>query len=553
MAQTTPREALTCVAISYFCVNKNSSKIEDFANIIYNYFFENNERDITRLNSNLSNQFEFKRIKDLYSSEKAALAKDTSYVLSAFKKDFPEGKKYSSEDGGPTKLDAEIKSAYLTAEILQNTPILGNLSQYQIYDQASNFMKIVKDDALKNTLNALKLPKEVGSDILSSIDIILVKTTKERSIVKDFEDNISGNIDEMTILNNLAYGDKGKNTFRTLTNKYFFDKDMVGISLKKVPTNRKANIKIIGTIAGARGELKLYLDPYTEFLGKVSTIKSRAELYKLIDDLVEVTEIKPTEPRAYFSVNFKLNYKDVDITDQVVKINLQIGRSGFNAAEGGKLGFVGGASYAVTLPILQRYPRYNQMVREVKSIREKAFNFAVDKSKVPTNLKSDYNKAILSVNKNTLVLYENSDNQVIKDFCEKYDSATGNRKDSFQEYRMGVSKLCKNKSLKSTDNLLKALDTKSFKTTGVPKTLHNDYVHAQGLWMYTRQKEDLKKYFKKQIALTLYGIMSKKGAKVFHSKQKEAFSEEAFVKEFKAKNSKTKLAKVVTAPYLLID
>lgn len=553
MAQTTPREALTCVAISYFCVNKNSSKIEDFANIIYNYFFENNERDITRLNSNLSNQFEFKRIKDLYSSEKAALAKDTSYVLSAFKKDFPEGKKYSSEDGGPTKLDAEIKSAYLTAEILQNTPILGNLSQYQIYDQASNFMKIVKDDALKNTLNALKLPKEVGSDILSSIDIILVKTTKERSIVKDFEDNISGNIDEMTILNNLAYGDKGKNTFRTLTNKYFFDKDMVGISLKKVPTNRKANIKIIGTIAGARGELKLYLDPYTEFLGKVSTIKSRAELYKLIDDLVEVTEIKPTEPRAYFSVNFKLNYKDVDITDQVVKINLQIGRSGFNAAEGGKLGFVGGASYAVTLPILQRYPRYNQMVREVKSIREKAFNFAVDKSKVPTNLKSDYNKAILSVNKNTLVLYENSDNQVIKDFCEKYDSATGNRKDSFQEYRMGVSKLCKNKSLKTTDNLLKALDTKSFKTTGVPKTLHNDYVHAQGLWMYTRQKEDLKKYFKKQIALTLYGIMSKKGAKVFHSKQKEAFSEEAFVKEFKAKNSKTKLAKVVTAPYLLID
>jgi len=118
---------------------------------------------------------------------------------------------------------------------------------------------------------------------------------------------------------------------------------------------------------------------------------------------------------------------------------------------------------------------------------------------------------------------------------------------------MGVSKLCKNKSLKSTDNLLKALDTKSFKTTGVPKTLHNDYVHAQGLWMYTRQKEDLKKYFKKQIALTLYGIMSKKGAKVFHSKQKDVFSEEAFVKEFKAKNNRTKLAKVVTAPYLLID
>lgn len=553
MAQTTPREALTCVAISYFCENRNSTTIEDFSNIVYKYFFENDEQDITKLKLNLQNQFDFKRIKDLFSSKQIALTKDSSYVLSAFKKDFSENKEYSSEDGSPTKLDVEIKSAYSIAKVLQNTPIIGNLSQYKIYDQASDFMKIVKDDALKNTLNALKMPKEVGSDILSSVDIILVKKSKEKIIVKDFEENISGDIDEITILNNLAYGDKGKNTFRTLTNKYFFDKDMVGISLKKVPTNRDANIKIIGTIAGARGELKIYLDPYTEFLGKVEATKSRTELYNLIDDLVEVTEIKSTDPRAYFSVNYKLKYKDVDITDKVVKINLQIGRSGFNAGEGGKLGFVGGASYSVTLPILERYPRYNEMVREVKSIREKAFKFAIDEKKISNNLKTDYNKVLRVVNKNTLVLYETSDNQVIKNFCQKYDSETKNTKDSFQEYRMGVSKLCKNKSLKSNDNLLKALDTESFKISGVPKTLHNDYVHAQGLWMYTRQKEDLKKYFKKQISLTLYGIMSKKGSKVFYSKQKGVFSEEAFVKEFKTKNNKTKLAKVVSAPYLLID
>ena len=71
--------------------------------------------------------------------------------------------------------------------------------------------------------------------------------------------------------------------------------------------------------------------------------------------------------------------------------------------------------------------------------------------------------------------------------------------------------------------------------------------------MYTRQGEDLKKFFKKQISLTLYGIMAKKGSKVFYSKQKGVFTEEAFVKEFKAKNNKTKLAKVVSAPYLLIS
>ena len=101
------------------------------------------------------------------------------------------------------------------------------------------------------------------------------------------------------------------------------------------------------------------------------------------------------------------------------------------------------------------------------------------------------------------------------------------------------------------------MDTESFQTNGTKVgsyvSLHNDYVHSQGLWIYTRQGEDLKKYFKKQISLTLYGIMAKKGSKVFYSKQKGVFTEEAFVKEFKAKNNKTKLAKVVAAPYLLIS
>lgn len=555
--KTTAREALTCVAISYFSNKGSSANLPEFNDIITRYYFENDDSKIFKLKNKLSSEFRIDRIKELYKNNEKALEKSgsqNSYTARQFKIDFPDGKEYSTEDGGPTNLDAEIKSAYSTAEILKTTSILGGLSQYTIYDQSSNFMKIVKDDALNNTLKALDLPSTIGADILSSIDIILVKSNKESVIMNDFEKNISGkNIDSMTILNNLAFGDKGKNTFRTLTNKYFFDKDMVGISLKKVPSNRKANVQIVGTVAGARGELKIYLDPYTEFLAKVEQVKSNAELYKLVNNLVEVTRIMPTDPRAVFVVEFKLNYKNVDISDKIAKIDLQIGRSGFNASTPEQIGFIGGASYAVTLPILQRYPRYNQMVREIISIREKAFNFAVDGKKVPENIKSDHRRVLATIKKNTLVLYDASDNNMIKNFCEKYDTATKNKKDSFQEYRIGVSKLCKNKSLTSSHGPLASLDKKNFSTTGVPKTLQNDYVHAQGLWMYTRQSEDLKKYFKKQISLTLYGIMAKKGSKVFYSKQKGVFSEEAFVKEFKAKNNKTKLAKVVAAPYLLIN
>lgn len=557
--KTTSREALTCVAISYLADNPQGTLVE-FSKIIRDFFFDDDKTEINKLKNRLSSEFSMQRVKEIFKDESKALAKSGSqnaYSLKTYKEDFPDGKGHASEDGGPTNLDAEIKSAYSTADILKSTPILGGLGQYTIFDQSSDFMKVVKDDSLNKTLTALALPSSIGSDILSSIDIMLVKTNKINQIKSDFEQHITGNhVDAMTILNNLAWGETGKNTFRTLTNKYFFDKDMVGISLKKVPANRKAKVKIVGSVSGARGDLHIYLDPYTEFLARVQNIEkngTRTELFNLIDNMVEITDIGNTDPRAYFVVNYKLNYKKVNIAEEVDKINLQIGRSGFNAASSDQIAFVGGASYTVTLPILKKYPRYNQTVREVVSIREKAFKYAVDEKVAKKRLSSEYTKAMGAVKKNTLVLYDSPDNVVIKDFCKEYDRISETNKDSFQEYRIAVCKLCKNKQLSSPHGQLKDLDKDSFKTTGVPKTLHNDYVHSQGLWLYTRQGANLKQYFKKQISLTLYGLMSKKGARVFHSRKRGEFTQEAFVKEFKAKNNKTKLAKVIAAPFLLIS
>jgi len=555
MAQTTAREALNCLGLSYFAKKGSQSNIEEFSSIVHEFYFNGDNSAVSPYKQNLASSFNFQRIRELYKAGESEALKPagSDYPKRVYEKDFPQGKSYMAEGGLATKLDAEIKSAYLTAEVVNKSNITSSLSQYIFYDQSTDFMKTVKDDALEKTVRALELPKDVGSDILSSVDVIMVRKTKENNILKDFEENITGNnVSNMDILNNLAHGTRGQNTFRTLTNKYFDSKDMIGISLKKVPTNRNADLKIIGTIAGAKG-LEINLDPYTEFLAKISTLNTKAELYKLINELVEIVKIMPTDPRAVFSVKYKLNYKNIDISDKIVNLDLQIGRSGFNASESGKMGFVGGASYAVTLPILKKYPRYNEMVREVVSIREKAFNFAVDKKKIVADIESSYQKALKKVKMNELVLYNTSDNEVIQKFCEEYDSRTRNKKDSYQEYRIAVSKLCKNKSLTSPHGELASLDKKSNKTTGTPKTLQNDYVHSQGLWMYTRKGEDLKMFFKQQISLTLYGLMSKKGAKVFYSKNRSMLTEDAFVHEFKAKNSKTKLARFATAPYILID
>jgi hypothetical protein len=548
MAQTTPRESLTCLAFSYFAKNGSGSKIQEFSDAVYEYYINGKQDLIKQFDQNLTSSFNLNRILKLYSTKADALRPDKEYNKSSFEKDFPDRKGEVA-----TKLDGEIKSAFVTAEAMQKSSIVSNLSKYHFYDQSTDFMKKVKDDALEKTVRALDLPKDVGSDILSSIDILMVKDGKEKTILDDFEKNIIGSeVSQMDILNNLAHGNTGQNTFRTLTNKYFDSKDMVGISLKKASPNKKADLKIIGTIFGARG-LEIYLDPYTEFLGKISQLKTKAELYKLVNDLVEIDRITPTDGRTYFSVNYKLNYKNVNISDKIVKIDLQIGRSGFNAAESGKMGFVGGASYVVTLPILKRYPRYNEMVREIISIREKAFHYAVDTKKLTSEIKSSYKSALNIVKMNELVLYSASDNEIIKTFCEKYDEVTKNKKDSYQQYRIAVSKLCKNRALTSSDGILSTLDKKSNKVTGTPKTLQNDYVHSQGLWMYTRKGEDLKNFFKQQITLTLYGLMSKKGSKIFYSKNQAMLTEDAFVKEFKSKNNQTKLAKFVTAPYVMID
>ena len=548
MAQTTPRESLTCLAFSYFAKNGLGSKIQEFSDAVYEYYINGKEDLIKKFDQNLIAGFNLNRILKLYSTKADALRPDKEYNKSSFEKDFPDRKNEVA-----TKLDGEIKSAFVTAEAMQKSSIVSNLSKYKFYDQSADFMKKVKDDALEKTVRALDLPKDVGSDILSSIDILMVKSGKEKTILDDFEKNIIGSeVSQMDILNNLAHGDTGQNTFRTLTNKYFDSKDMVGISLKKASPNKKADLKIIGTIFGARG-LEIYLDPYTEFLGKISQLKTKAELYKLVNDLVEIDRITPTDGRTYFSVNYKLNYKNVNISDKIVKIDLQIGRSGFNAGESGKMGFVGGASYVVTLPILKRYPRYNEMIREIISIREKAFHYAVDTKKLTSEIKSSYKSALNIVKMNELVLYSASDNEIIKTFCEKYDVVIKNKKDSYQQYRIAVSKLCKNRALTSSDGILSTLDKKSNKVTGTPKTLQNDYVHSQGLWMYTRKGEDLKNFFKQQITLTLYGLMSKKGSKIFYSKNQAMLTEDAFVKEFKSKNNQTKLAKFVTAPYVMID
>ena len=69
MAQTTPRESLTCVAISYVAKEGNRANIDQFSQAVEKYYFENDSNDINSFKDNLPSDFNFNRIKELFKSE----------------------------------------------------------------------------------------------------------------------------------------------------------------------------------------------------------------------------------------------------------------------------------------------------------------------------------------------------------------------------------------------------------------------------------------------------------------------------------------------------
>jgi hypothetical protein len=532
MASTNKREVLTCVAFAYFAHKKSKSNINDFENTIIN-FYDGDTNSLSPLKQYLSPNLDIDRIREFDNKSKGG-NKLSPFVL-------------------------EIASAYWSAEVVFNTKKLysGSFSNYIFLDQNNPDVKILKDNPLEKIKDLLEISESVPADILSSIDIFMIHNQHKNKVISKIEKHIL-NESDVQILNNLAYGTTGRNTYRTMFNEFFHKKYLIPISLKKIQSQetkrvpkQKASIEIVGT-ENVDKSLQLLVDPYTEFLGRVATLKNKTELQNIINDMVELDDnILLGDDRTYFQVNFELNYKKVNITDKVQKAYIEIGRTGFNGSKVGPQPWFGGASYTVTLPILRRYSGFSTMIQELVEIREKSFNYAVDK-KIASKLSSEYNKAKSKITDFKLLLYSENDLIVVKDFCLKYDQIANNGKDSYQEFRIAVINLCKNRSIKHPSTDLRRLDKLSV-LKNKNTSLQNQFAHSQGIWMYTRKNGNMKDYFKKQITLTLYGLMTKKGAKIFESQNQTMLIEDAFVKEIKAKNNTKKLAKFIVAPHIIID
>lgn len=521
MAAANPAEKLQCLAFAYFAINKSKSTLEGFTS------------ELTTISGTGTNM------------------KYKPYLTSAF--DFAAvARKFSAPSSAEDR--NWISSTFHVAEKFYKLHILTPFSEYVFLDQSTQFTQTIKDRSLQKYKKALKFSGEI--DLLSSIDMFMVRKRRMSEIYRDFKKNIL-DVDELTLLNNLAYGKTGKNTYRTLVNKYFSPaqgRALVPISLKK--SYGTPQITFVGTTINI-DQPEIKLDPYTEFISRAMDSNPQ-ELKTLIESMVEIeTDTNRMKvDHAVYNIPFTLNYKKANITDFISEnqLTLQAG-NGFNMIPKGKP-YVGGVSFNSSIPFLAQYSEYSRMMAELKLIRRKALYYALTRNTntapkiTDSNLGRMYDRAYAAT-QYTGILYEVKRNKDVNEFLIEYDKKMGTT--AQLDYYKGVTNLCKKRNISQDISPKMTMDPRYSKTGKLKKsTIEVDYINAQGLWFFSRGGPKLHYYIKQRIALTLYGVISKKGAMIFKNTASGTVLQDAIRAEFK-KNKKTTMANFNLAPHILID
>jgi hypothetical protein len=512
------QEKLQCLAFAYFALNRSKSSLANFR-----LELETVDSQTTNLKYRpyLTASFNFRKVAEKFSNPKSVADKNW------------------------------VTSTYAVAEKFYKTNIITPFSEYVFLDQDTQFTQSIKDRSLAKYKSALKFTGEI--DLLSSIDMFMVKKTKLTKIYRDFKDNIL-NADDFTLLNNLAYGNTGKNTYRTIINKYFSPREgraLVPVSLKK--SAKDPQITFVGTTINI-DQPQIKLDPYTEFVSRAFT-STPQELKKLIEEAVEIDLDNMKIDHVVYNIPFTINYAKVDVTDSISQnvLTLQAG-NGFNVIPKGKP-YGGGASFSSSEYFLKQYSEYNRIMNELKVLRRNAFNYAItgSTSKTPVFLKGEealkslYNEALRELTLHG-VLYMQKDHKAIYKFFDEY-SKTKNVSLLGNYYKI-LSNLCKKRNI-NTDVTIQKYQ-KQTTNQGRLEVLRVDYINAQGLWFFSRGGTSLYYFLKQRLILTLYGLITKKGSLVYKNVMNGTIVESAIRSEFK-KNNKTVVANFQLAPHILID
>ena len=530
MAQTNLKESLQCLAFAFFADNPNIDSEHEQKWI--NIFDPDQLRDGSKMKSTYSN----------YLSETF-----TPAIFEAVMS------KYGSVKTKTGKLSIEpaVKKVYLVVKKVVDTKFFSrSLKEYKFLDQSDSFTQTVKDACLAKIAKAFGMSSK--ADLLSPSDLYAVRSSKITQILTEYKKHILNATDE-ELLANMSWGTTGKNTYRTISNKLFSNRDLVGISLKLPETISGAGVlKIVGT-ESVDPHLLNFIDPYTKLISAMLAHPEKTN--KLIDEVVDIEfdnfRITPSILSWEYPITFR--YKDVldprSTNQPLYKNNLRFklltwSNAGFNGqwykGQGAPGNWTGGAGTESLGELFMKYSEYSQILNELIKIREKSFYYAItgkDKdaaSTIDEKLKTLYNQALTDIRQNKIITADTSKN-VLKFFKEQ--SPNTNLYDVYQtEVVKRGTKLMKKASKSVTDN---------------PKYLIAHYTATQCAWFLFRGGEKLQSNLKRRMFLSLFGLITKSGYKIFQGNEETIM--ENYIKTTFKKNKRNVEAYFNAAPHIVLS
>lgn len=345
------QELLQCVALSFFLNNKNASNRQFFEYM--EHFADGNDPD------------------GVLSSVKANY--DTEKNLGVY---------HTSHTSGISWIRSSIDIARTLIQKLKLN------SNFEIHHQNSSFGKLIKDDCIKNLIEALGT-KNISNkpDVYNPTDIWIVNKNYEQSIRDDLKKYIISK--DVNILTNYI---ENKHTYKSIINKYYLAGKLFQISLKKSSTSALVNdesykdiknatplgvkYRIIGSMMNYN-QNKLDIDSYTKFVfafDEVLQEGNRAKILKFIEDLVDIKKLNYKDEVLQPNLIFHLNYEGVDIEGgSIEKWKLDTPGDTFNMKKIGGTAWSGGLNTNGVHQILESYPNYTPIFEELKNKRIEAY------------------------------------------------------------------------------------------------------------------------------------------------------------------------------------
>jgi hypothetical protein len=448
-----------------------------------------------------------------------------------------------------------VKSAFWTAQIMSKKGLISESYSDYIYAHSTSYhARLVKDIPLTEACLRIIASQGISTraDMLNPTDIYAIKTQQFSSIInkykKETEKIISGEV------NNAS-------SFNFLTGNLIRSKSMIPISLKKC-TTENPTVYLTGLTQNLSVELEPLVDQYTLLIEYFSRLKDPEILKNEIETLVTLKNIDYKHNIETFKVYFDFNYSELNIPDsdgKKIKLHdesyfLATASMTWNAMPTDKSGsvigaYTGGAGFTLVADILKKYPTTTKIFNQIVGKRKLAFKTALSSigidvkdsdlpmvlsKKTILNESADQNKiktqiqrlvpqknpifykniyGLYLVTLNSLLIGESIDSKEIKEIWKSLGSFTKQIKNKKIESLLPKQTLEAYNFAKKSQTSIQSGTLKQY-----AKIAHqeNRVAKLEALWFFmSGGKQHLNDYFKKQITLTIYGLITKKGSKIF--------------------------------------